>query len=105
MKDKIKEISDLFKRARKDEHIKGVDSLFDCEMIPVVKMLPPKSYISEWRYGMGEIRYEYYIHSNSFANKLKKVLNKGINGYPFYKLTNIYSKKDLKEILNKKNDI
>lgn len=46
--------------------------------------------ISEWKYGMGEVKYVYHIHTKETATKLKEAYRRGIRGgHP--KLTAIYN--------------
>ncbi len=54
--------------------------------------------ISEWRHGLGEIKYIYHIHKGDFAIKLQEAYNNGYKGgNP--KLIDIYTRKDLEDIV------
>jgi hypothetical protein len=54
--------------------------------------------ISEWRYGLGEVKYVYHIHKGDFAIKLQEAFNEGKKGgNP--KLTYIYLRKDLEDLV------
>src|SRR3989338_7618615 len=66
----------------------------------LISDIPDGAYISEWRYGMGDIKYEYHIHVGNGAKELKEAYESGaIGGHP--KLTGLYSKEELRDITSK----
>ena len=60
--------------------------------------MPEHSYMSEWLHTLGGVKYEYHMHRADIANALKKLYNQGVRGgNP--RLTGMYSKRDLYEII------
>lgn len=90
----------ILKKALNDPQVR-IDCIsysYDPKLIEYVRKMSSNLYISEWRYGIGEIRYEYHIHSKELAKKLIGALKKGAHGgHP--RLTAIYSKDKLEEII------
>jgi len=68
----------------------------------IAEQLPVGEGISEWRIGLGIIKYEYHLHKQGMAVQLKKALNKRISGGGPHKLTGVYFKKNLQEIIRKR---
>jgi len=64
----------------------------------IVSHLPDNAIISEWKYTIGNVKYLYHIHTNGINKKLNEAyINNVRGGNP--KLTKIYSKKELKKII------
>jgi len=93
----------LFKKALKDPQIKGLECICPSDKSALRKVLinlPDDEWVSEWRYGMGEIFYRYHRHLNGLGQKLKKAYDEGKRaGHPFF--TGIFSKQDLESITAK----
>lgn len=68
------------------------------QLTRVLKELPPDAYVSEWRYGMGDIRYEYHVHRNGAALQLREAFSNGARGgHP--RLTAVYSREELEKLI------
>lgn len=68
------------------------------QLISVLKELPPDACVSEWRYGMGDIRYEYRVHGNGAALQLREAFSNGARGgHPT--LTAVYSREELERLI------
>jgi hypothetical protein len=91
----------ILKAALKDPVLENIDCLFCGEssgLIGVIDSLPSDACISEWRYGLGEVKYEYHVHTYDISSKLREAFEMGFRaGHP--KLTAIYSKDKFKSII------
>lgn len=87
----------VLRKALDDPKLEGLACISPSEssvLAKIVTTLPTDAYISEWRYGIGEIRYVYHVHTNGIIPELRKLFEKGIGGgHP--KLTALYSKEEL----------
>lgn len=92
---------EIFKRALKDPKIDiDVIALSRVAQIEkIIKELTEGGYVSEWRHTLGEVEYEYHMHSAAFGETLKGLYDKGVRGGNG-KLTNVYSRSDLEEIIH-----
>ncbi len=92
------------RRALEDPRIEDLDSINPnntSRLIKIVNKLPEAGCISEWRYGLGEIKYEYRIHNNGISNPLKEAFEKGVRGGGPRRLTGVYFKRDIQKIIQK----
>ncbi len=81
------------RRALEDPKLEGLSSLSN----RMFGLVPQNCYVSEWRVGMGEIRYEYRVHRSEIGEELKRAFLEGNSGgHP--KLTGVYSKEDLRRL-------
>lgn len=91
----------VLKKALDDPRLDGLTCISPSEssvLARIVTTLPTDAYISEWRYGIGEIKYVYHVHTNGIIPQLKDLFEKGIRGgHP--KLTALYSKEELEDII------
>jgi len=91
----------ILRKALKDLKLDGLTCISSSEsprLSEIVKNLSPDACISEWRYGMGNIRYEYHVHQDGIAEQLREAFKNGVSGgHP--KLTAIYSREELKKII------
>jgi hypothetical protein len=90
------------KKALEDPKIEGLDSISSDDtsrLTEIVDELPSDGCISEWRYGVGIIKYEYHIHKNGIFNPLKEAFEKGVRGGGPRRLTAVYCKEDLQKII------
>lgn len=92
----------VLKKALKDPKVQGLSCISPNnkpKLLEILRELPSTSYLSEWKYGMGQIKYVYHVH-NGKGVKLKEAFDNGARGgHP--KLTGVYSKKDLQAIIQK----
>lgn len=89
----------LFKQALKDQRL-DIECITTgaAELAGVVESLPNGSFVSEWRYGLGLIIYEYRLHERNIGLQLVELLRRGIRGgHPH--LTAVYSKGELERII------
>ncbi|MDD5331793.1 MAG: hypothetical protein PHE43_03150 [Candidatus Nanoarchaeia archaeon] len=95
------EILSILKKALNDEklNIKDIDNLSGGDLSyleKVVEELPNNGGVSEWQYGMGNLFFEYHLHTNGLVPKLKELYHRGKRGgHPT--LLAVYSKEELKE--------
>ncbi len=69
------------------------------ELSTVLDSMDDNSYLSEWRVGLGILRYEFRFHDEELGNSLKGLYGRGVRGgHP--KLTGVYSKQDLISLLD-----
>ena len=90
------------KRALKDKEVNNlvcISRTYKSDLVRIIEKMPNTAYLSEWRYGMGVIKYVYRIHNNKIGSKLKEAFDAGAKGgHPT--LTGIYSKNDLENLIN-----
>jgi len=90
---------EIFRKALNDPclEIKVVmPSEYD-KLAHLLKEIPKEAYISEWRHSMGEVRYEYHVHSGDTAERLLELFHDGQRaGNP--KLIKIFSYNNLVDI-------
>ncbi len=88
-------------RALKDPKIEGITCICDAEMNRLKKIipsLPANAIISEWKYGIGQVHYEYHIHTNGNSVQLKEAYEQNVRGgHP--KLTALYSIEQLNALI------
>lgn len=91
----------VLKKALDDPQLEGLACICPSEssvLARIVKTLPTTAYVSEWRYGIGEIKYVYRVHTNGIIPELKGIFEKGIKGgHP--QLTALYSREELVRII------
>lgn len=68
-------------------------------LVDLCNEMPSGALVSEWRYGVGEICYKFYMHTNGICATLKEAFEKGIRGGGPRRLENLYSKEDLLKII------
>lgn len=87
--------------ALQDPKLEGVDCICRSNypgLVDIVEGLPSGAYVSEWRYGMGETRYEYRVHQDGIGEQLRKAFESGVRfGHPW--LTAVYTKDELKKLI------
>ena len=101
----MKDYTELLRQALSDPALEDLvcinsDSIGSLQSI--AEQLSVGAGISEWRIGMSIIKYEYHSHKQGIAVQLKKALNRGISGGGPHKLTGVYFKKNLQEIIRKR---
>ena len=66
--------------------------------------LPDDVLISEWMHHLAYGSYEYHIHNGENASKIKELYDSGVRGgNP--KLLRLYSKKDLRELIQERSTV
>lgn len=90
----------VLKKALADPKLDNLECIsdgVDSKLVEILEGLPLDSYISEWKYGFGEIKYEYHIHKGEVAEQLKEAFRNGARGgHPG--LTAVYLKKELEAL-------
>jgi hypothetical protein len=93
----------ILNKALKDSKVEGLVCIspdYKKRLSEIIKDMPSEAYLTEWRYGVGEIYYVYYMHTNGIGPKLKEAFEKDFRGgHP--KLTAVYQKKELEHIIQK----
>lgn len=94
----------IFKRALKDPILEGIDYINQLNLIRIVdtiKKLPEGAYISEWKHSLRKAQYEHHIHTDGIKDRLIKLYSDNVRGgNP--KLLNLYSKKELEDIIQER---
>ena len=99
----------IFKKALKDPALKGIDYISSSNLKKIVdsitKSLKDDYVISEWKHTLGNVRYEYHVHTDGIKYGLIKLYLKNIRGgnpklVNFYsKRRHLYSRKKLENII------
>ena len=94
----------ILKKALEDPKIEDLDSISSdasSRLAEIVNELPNGGCISEWRYGLGQIKYEYRLHKNGISDQLKEAFKKGVRGGGPRRLTAVYCKQEIRKIIQK----
>ncbi|MCK4670557.1 MAG: hypothetical protein KAT43_05120 [Nanoarchaeota archaeon] len=85
-------------RALKDPILEGIDCICPSnypKLAITLVNLSSDTFISEWRYGIGEIKYECHVHRNGIGEQIKRAFENGVRGGGSRKLTSVRSKEEL----------
>src|SRR3989344_6295700 len=94
-------VYDILKRAHRDPKIDlyCVTPELYKEIARILPKIPEDAIVSEWRYDIIKVHYEYHIHTDGIKEELLKLFKEGKRGW-HPTLTAIYSREDLEKIVN-----